>query len=502
MKNHGALLLSLCHAIIFVFLFYKQQLGLNLFIYELLTITAIFFILKKRPVGKVSQIVLAGTLLTGVFMVIHYSIIAIFINICSFYLFTGTLVFPQARSIMTSTALAVTNFFQSFSGFFQDLNSLKTKNKGLKWFFSIVKIGIIPILIIVVFILIYNASNPIFNKGITKISELLNPYFIDFFANLNLTIVLVFIMGLIVSVFSFYQVKNNIIIDLENDANDVKSRIRSKEKNSAFKFFGLKNELKSAQFLLVSLNVLILIVNSIDINWVWFHFEWEGEYLKQFVHEGTYLLILSILISMGIVLFFFRGNLNFYSKNKTLKILSYAWLAQNAVLAISVAIRNFWYIKYFALAYKRIGVLFFLLITLYGIYTIYIKVRDKKTLFYLLSTNKLAIYCVLVFMTFFNWDVIIAKYNFNHYNTSFVHLNFLSDLSYKALPYLDKNMEELKIIHEKQQQLYPFEEEYMSIDVYHEKIQSKKERFIMQWNEKNLKSWNFAEWKAYKKLVH
>ena len=61
------------------------------------------------------------------------------------------------------------------------------------------------------------------------------------------------------------------------------------------------------------MNVLLLVVNAIDINWIWFGFKpAPGFDLTQFVHEGTYVLILSILVAMGIVLWFFRRNLNFY----------------------------------------------------------------------------------------------------------------------------------------------------------------------------------------------
>jgi len=500
MKKHQELLLIIGHALIFVYLFYKQYLGLNLFVFELLAIGSILFILKIKTTGVISKIVLIGTLLSGIAVVINFSVIAIFLNICSFYLFTGTMVYPKVRSILTAAALSVTNFFQSFLLFFQLLSNLKSKTRGIKWLFNFIRIGLLPVLVIIVFIIIYDASNPIFSKGLTKIGDFFDPLINDFFKDLNFELIPIFILGLLLSIFTFLKVKNNLIINEDAIGNDEMIRSHRKVVYSTFKFTGLKNELKSALFLLVALNILLLIVNTIDIYWVWFNFEWQGEYLKQFVHEGTHLLILSILISMAIVLYFFRSNLNFYSKNKSLKMLAYIWLAQNAVLAISVAIRNFWYIKYFALAYKRIGVLFFLLVTLYGIYTVYIKVRDTKTLFYLLRTNNLAIYCVLIVMTFFNWDVIIARYNFKHYEKSFVHFNFLSSLSYKALPYLDKDIKELAKINEIQKKLFPFEEQYMGPEEYYKCINLKKTEFIAQWEEKNLKSWNFAEYNAYIKL--
>jgi hypothetical protein len=56
------------------------------------------------------------------------------------------------------------------------------------------------------------------------------------------------------------------------------------------------------------------------------------------VHEGTYLLILCILMAMGVLLWFFRGNLNFLPDNERLRWLAHLWLAQNAMLALSVGV--------------------------------------------------------------------------------------------------------------------------------------------------------------------
>lgn len=501
MKKNLALFLTVLTAFLFVFLFYKQDIGLNLLVFELWIVGVSISLLNRKPVLLISKIVLAGTLLSAVSVVVNYSIIAIFINLCSFFLFTGTLVYPEAKSILTPAGLAISNAFQSIRIFILSANELKGTNKGIRWMLSFIKIALIPIIVIGVFILLYTLSNPLFNKGLLKISDFINSHLNGILEKLDFGMVLFFIFGLFVCIFTFFQVRNTWIISYETNESDQLTRNRKRLGIGSFRTSSLKNELKSALFLLVSLNILILIINAIDIYWVWFNFEWNGEYLKQFVHEGTFMLIFSILISMAIVLFFFRGNLNFYSKNKTLKLLSYAWLAQNAVLAVSVAIRNFWYIKYFALAYGRIGVLFFLLLTLYGIYTVIVKVRDRKSTFYLLRSNNLAVYCILIFMTFFNWDVIIARYNFKHYQSSFVHLDFLSGLSNKALPYLDKDLEELTRIQEIQNGLFPFEEKFMTPESYYECIQQKKENFLTNFHKKNLRSWNLAENRAYTTLI-
>jgi hypothetical protein len=499
MKRNAALLLSFFHALVFVWLFHRQQLGLNLFIYELLALASLLFILRERPVSLVSKTVLAGTLISGVAMIWHFSGWAIFMNLCSFYLFTGCLVYPQSRSLFSTGLFSLTNAFQAPGHFLALLTNLRGKNKAVGKSFRAIKLALLPLVVIMIFIALYKASNPLFDKGVTQLTTFIDRYWQALLHDIDLSWLITLIPGLFFSILIFIHVQHKWVLAYETNSEDQLTRIRKKH-SFGFRLTALNDELKSALFLLVSLNMLLLLINSIDIYWVWSNFEWEGEYLKQFVHEGTYLLIGSILISMALVLFFFRRNLNFYSRSKTLKLLSFVWLAQNAFLALSVAMRNFWYIKYFALAYKRIGVLVFLLLTLYGIYTVYQKVRHQKSAYYLWRTNSLATFVVLVLLTLVNWDAVIARYNFSHYRTAFVHLNFLSRLSDQTLPFLDKPLDELKAIETVQKQLFPFEENYMEAEAYHKIIQQRKANFMSHWNEKNLRSWNFAEARAYKAL--
>ena len=298
-------------------------------------------------------------------------------------------------------------------------------------------IFIIPLFIIIIFIVLYRNSNPVFDELVTDFLNFISNYLALLFKNIDLTLFFTVLICLFISNIIIFKAINKKIIDSDINASFILKRTNIK-KNRFFKFNDLKNEYKAGIFLLIVLNILILILNLIDINWVWFNFKWEGQFLKQFVHEGTYLLILSILISIGLVLFFFRENLNFYSKNRTLKYLSYVWIIQNGILTISVAIRNFYYINYFSLAYKRIGILLFLILTLYGLYTVFNKVKNKKTNFYLFQYNFSALFILLIVSSIVNWDKVIANYNFKHANKSFLELNYLVDFSDKTLPYLDK----------------------------------------------------------------
>lgn len=489
----------LIYAIILTSLFHNQTLGLNLLIAE---VSLLFWLLltKQLKLNGIYPITIGfAFLVSSFFTVITYSIFSYIINFLLLFLLIGLIIYPQTKSLIFSIGYSVTNIFNSQILFFKTLSATKLKGKKISSYFRKLGIYIIPIAIIIFYIIIYRASNPIFDgligKTLLNIQNILKAVFQHF----DLAIIFTFIICLFISSFVFFRKRNTTLFEIDKSSQEEKNRI-SKSERRTFRLTALKNEYKSGVFILLILNLLLLLLNVLDIRWVWFGFEYEGQNLKQFVHEGTYLLLLSIIISIIVVLYYFRNNLNFYSKNKSLKILSYIWLAQNAILSISVAIRNFWYIDYFALAYKRIGVMIFLILTIYGLYTVFIKVKNKKTSFYLFKTNIYAMVLVLSFSSFINWDNVIAKYNFKHSDQSFLHLDYLSGLSDKSLPYLDKPIEELKIIDKIQKQKFTFKQEYLSPDDYHLIIEYRKEKFIEEWESKSFLSWNFAEYMAYQKL--
>jgi hypothetical protein len=254
----------------------------------------------------------------------------------------------------------------------------------------------------------------------------------------------------------------------------------------------LKNEFISAFVLLVFVNILSLIVNVIDFKWVWFGFKYSEAFnLKQFVHEGTYLLIISILLSIAIMLYFFRRNLNFYPKSKWIKNLAYIWLIQNLVLTISVAIRNFHYITYWGLAYKRIGVILFLIAVFIGLISVFIKIKYTKTSFFLIKWNSLSVYCILIIAGLVNWDGIIAKNNLNHPWQNHMETSYLLSLSDKILPLIDQKQKVLEqdLKYNTYASFYPYS--------YKDYYKKRRNLFVDDYNKKTWLSWNYMDWKAY-----
>ncbi|MGB0917394.1 MAG: DUF4173 domain-containing protein [Flavobacteriales bacterium] len=484
-------------ALSFTALFYKQSIGINLLLFESLIIG---LLAASNRFVKSKEVILttAGTAITALMVVVHNSSLSIAINLLSVLLMVGVLLSPNVKSLIYSGMLAAVHLAVAQYEFFKQIGALGATNSKLGRVIRWIKIGAIPLFVIIVFIAIYSAANPVFDGLLAQFTDRLDAVLTWLSEHLEFGLFWFFIFGMLVSDFLLLKTTES---NLERSALLATDNLVRKKKLSFSQKLnlGLKLELRSGILLVAVLNLLLLLLNGIDIYWVWFNFEWEGDYLKQFVHEGTYLLIISILISIAISMYLFRGNQNFYSKSKLLKSLTVLWLGQNALLALSVGMRNIHYIEHYALAHLRIGVFFFLVATLVGLAIVIIKIRQKKTVHFVTRTNAFSAYAILVIMTLVNWDVVIAKYNFKHYQTTFTHLNFLAYLSYATLPEQHKSIEFLSLVEESNQD-YPKERSYIDKWEYELRVDKRIADFKADWEARDWRSWNWAYARTYDKL--
>lgn len=500
MDKKYILLSVLLSSILITVLFHRQALGINLAIFEILFLSFVAFKnqiqLNKKNIliyGLVLLLSLASTIFT-------HSLFSYIMHFLALFIFIGVLIYPEAKSLISSIGLSFTALIDSQTAFVSELSNSKFKGQKIAVYLWKSRIFVIPVIIIVLFLIIYRNSNPFFDELLVEASTFISQKLGFVFEDLDFLIVLTFLMALFFSNYLIFRKAKSTIIDIDQNSSSSLLRVRNSVKRK-FKLTALKNEYKAGVFLLFILNGILLILNAIEVKWVWFNFEWEGQFLKEFVHQGTYLLILSILISIGLVLYFFRGKINFYKANTVLKYLSYLWLAQNAILVISVAIRNYWYIYYFSLAYKRIGVFIFLLLTLYGLYSVLIKVRNRKSSFYLIKKNAFVWFAFITICSFVNWDSVIASYNFKNADRAFLHLDYMSTLSDKTLPILSKDLNELEQLNQDQKEKFPFDVVYLTPSEYNQKVIERKYLFIEEWESKSILSWNLPEYRAYKELT-
>lgn len=381
---------------LFSILFFDSAIGLNLSIFSLVTIGFLMIYNLEKFKNKTILLHTFAYILSAIFVFINHSSLAIIANCAAFFTLVGT-VSQSSNSIYVQWFNGV---YTTVAGFFHRNFEVNEEAQKTDWKKDIdvahwAKLIGIPLVFIILFILLYKNGNPIFNDLVSKIN-------FDF---INLQWILFTVLGyyLFSNISKPVHVEPATSIDLKTKNELHQSDDFSEEK--------LKKEKQLGTTLLGLLNVLILLYIATDITYMLTSEATTGTELSILVHNGINTLIASIIIAIGIILYFFRGDLNFYTENKTLKNIAFSWIILNVILIILIAIKNQTYITSFGLTYKRIGVHIYILLTLIGLITTSLKVLKIKNLAFLFRRNTQAAFIVLIVCSAINWDSTITKYN-------------------------------------------------------------------------------------------
>ncbi|WP_338766802.1 DUF4173 domain-containing protein [Bernardetia sp. ABR2-2B] len=492
-------LIILLLLVIFNALFWNEMLGLNLFIFSNLLIGTFLFFHKQSFKSKYVKIAIGCSFITGIAVLIHNSIISKIAHIISFWLMLGFFQQKSLRLLSSAFWSSLVALISVHLSFLEQISFIKTPATLSKSSTRKLRLLVIPLAVFILFFVIFKIANPVFNKLTNnlgnKIFDVLSSLFIDF----SFVKVLFLLLGAVIILVSLVKRETTLIVALwESMKTDILRRESSRErrvtemelletqKETTFKTMDLKQEYQIGILLIAMVNALLLVVNGIDINFLWLNFDVdEAGNLAELVHEGTYMLIISIFLSMGILMYFFRKNLNFYIKNDLLKKLAYVWIFQNAILVISVVIRTYYYIIEHGLAYKRIGVLLFLALTTYGLFSLFVKIKEHKSSFYLWRVNSWATYAMLVFMACVNWDMLIVKYNIEKCKTAEgkakIDVGFMVSRSDQTLPIL---LENRQYIEDDMKRLYSRNKPHLDWRIEDYLEEQKKYSWV---------SWNYAD---------
>ena len=491
-------------AVLFNIIFWQEKLALNALLFDAFVLWSVFYLYPAaftKPEMKWLLLAHAVALIT---VIVHNTVL-------SKLAFSATLllvvVFTQYlhRSVWYAAASAISNYVVFIFSFLENIKLIKVRGVKSAGVRKALRFLIIPLLIAGVFFLLYSFSNAVFQDVVNDIGVALAKFFSWIFTWFSwdrfgfLLLGLFITGGLLLKMHSNYfsekdfshhndlwRKKNNLLKYKESAMFDVLSLFMGRFANG---IMALRNENIVGIISLAMLNLLVLFINVIDIKYVWFGFTYTpGLDLKSYVHDGTGMLIFSIVLAMAVLLFFFRGNLNFYKKNKWLRYGAYGWIFQNAILVVSVLLRDFYYIQYMGLAYKRIGVLFFLAMVLMGLVTVFMKIHQRKTSYYLWRVNGWFAILLLVVSSCINWDETMASYNLAHRNVVPLDVKFLLSLSDKTLPLIEKNIEILDDKNENQQG----EGEYLNRSSLtpRQQFEQRKKEFLEEQKQYSWLSWN------------
>lgn len=485
MNNSNLLkILAIASGLILAFLFRHEAWGLNTFIFSLFLI--LVFAQNKGFSGFSGPLMILsiGTLLSSVLIVVNNSSYAKTAWVLSLILWMGFQQQLPVKSFLNAGILGVVNFFESPFRIFAPSGDGQKKSFW-KSFWRKITLLAIPIGLLITFYLIYYKANAKFAQFSDKVFDVFHR-FQDIDIDPNLVLLILAGIMLFGGIF-FHSGLNEFFHKREEPLSENLTRKRRKIQDyfANINTLSLKKEYRIGVLVLALLNLQLFIVNIIDIIYVWFSFEERSApELSQFVHEGTSLLILAIVLAMAVILWFFRGNINFLSGNKFIKQLVYAWIIQNALLTLSVGMRNFHYIQSYGLAYKRVGVFFFLALVLYGLWKVKEKVQAPKTFFYLLQKNAWFFYFTLLVFSSINWNVAITKFNLSKNPEMGIDTYFLINV----IP--DQN---LYVLLENKEKLIQGNES--DKNALRNSLERKKAWFLQTQEYRTWKSFNFPDWR-------
>ena len=428
MKKNDVLLII--GTFLFSFLFYQQSAGLNVFLFS---IAVPILLAVYKPESLKNRFWLLGaflTILTGFSVFINGTVLASL----AFY-FAVTYIAGVTVSSMASplTAIGYTSFSCMTSMGYMIGDSIVRKrgreetvkkkiNRG-----AIIGMGLFIFVVVMIFFFLYQDANPLF-KEITKFINL------DF---ISLKWVMFTFMGFLLIYGILYTLKINSWDDYEKNGPRTIDHEKATTGINRFLWFEMDSDIerKAGVILFVLLNIMILTINVLDISFLWSGMKLpEGFTFAGYLHQGIYTLIFSCLLAILLISLIFRGRLNFTEKNKTLKIMAYAWIAQNIFIALSCGLKNVIYISSYALTYRRITIFVLLTLLMVGLVSAIIKIMKKKNIYYLFRMNSFSFLIVFIGISLFNWDGIITKYNLK--NSEFPDVAYLVDLNESGLPYL------------------------------------------------------------------
>jgi hypothetical protein len=410
-------------ALLSSFLFYEQGIGLNFLLFSGVFTAISLSLYPALRQSTSGWLIVSGYLLTALGVVWHHSWLAILLYLFSFLALAGFCAYPR-----TSLGVAFPNGLYATWVTFWRAEWLKRKEGARNGFTTARMVSwVIPIFVTVLFLLLYMGGNPAFAALLTQSKfEFISPGRIIF--------TLISAYGLLAF---FYPTGIDALIRLDQRTPNLLLRRRARKKPRIINPIGLKHEYRSGWLLFILLNSLLLLFNAVDVYHLWTGQLPEGVTYSEYVHQGVNALIISIVLAISIVMYFFRGNLNFYHRSRQLKLVTYAWITQNGLLVLATAYKNSLYIDAYGLTQKRLGVCMYLLLTLVGLFVTYVKVRNIRTNAFLLRYTSWIFYAVLVGMTLVNWPRLITKYNLANLPAAQIDFHYLSRLSDHNLDLLE-----------------------------------------------------------------
>lgn len=395
MKTHHYIFLT---ATLFVIVFYDQDIGMNL---GILSIVYALLTLFKTPEKNRTRtfLILFVTNILSAIAFIWYRDFPSLLAVVSSILLLGYRSRNRKLKILFLIPVFIINSFTSIFRFFSFDAWLPKRNISGVWQKTLAFI-IIPLIFISIFFGIYSAGSDHFAA-----------LFRDYELDINIwQVICLSVLGFFIAfnywnyaVERFIYKKNHLLDDDFNEVNKIQK--------ATYSFLDLEAERTSGVISFICLNIL-LVFFVITYNYEQFYeVSKTPVQLSEETHQRVNAVIMSIVMAVLVIMFYFKSGFNFDPKAKLMKMLARIWIILNAVLVVSAAVKNYEYIISYGFTYKRLGVFAFLLLSLIGLVLTFIKIQKTKRNAFLFNRMTWYFYGTILACSYINWGGMITSQN-------------------------------------------------------------------------------------------
>lgn len=400
MKTHHYIFIT---AVLFVIVFYDQDMGLNLGI--LGTVYAVLTLFKTPARNKTGTLyILFATSILSSLAFAWYGDFASFIAVVSSLLLLGYKSKNRKMKILFLPPVFIVNGCTSICRIFSFDKWLPKRNVSGLWQKTLAFI-LIPLVLVSVFFGIYSAGSDHFAA-----------LFTDYELDVNLwQVFCLFVLGFFIA-FNYWNFAVERLIYKSHSILDNDFREDFEIPRATYSFLDLDGERMSGIISFICLNIL-LVFFIITYNYEQFYEASKTPVqLSEETHERVNAVIMSIIMAILVIMFYFKSVFNFDSKAGLMRILAKIWIFLNAVLVLSAAVKNYEYIVNYGFTYKRLGVFAFLLLSLIGLTLTFIKIQNKKRNAFLFNTMAWYFYATILGCSYINWGGFVTSQNMGRKN--------------------------------------------------------------------------------------
>lgn len=407
------------------YLFYKNDTGINALIFSLLVVAIITWYHGMQK-ERFWWLAVSGHLIISMGTALHATWHDVALYNISFMLLAG-FVFSAKSSLPVAfinglISSVLIGFLMTLVKGVKLILKMPTKSGRLVFRLKNMLLYVAPVCVTLVFYLLYGIANPDFIPKI-ELTDI----------GINMELIAYCVFGAIITCPLFFSWGIDRLTAWELKQPDVLQRMRVKGTSGSP--MGLVYEHKQAAIMFVMLNVLLVIFILFNIIQLFIPaLNYSAADLSEEVHRGFGTLVISLIVAILLIMYYFRANQNFYVRNSKLIKRASFWIVLNGMLILLTCYKNSLYIDAFGLTYKRIWVFIGMFLTGIGLYLTWFKIYHLKTNWFLIRKNAWVLYFVIACYGLIDWDRFITWYNPNYANH--LDVNYILSLDKTNLPYL------------------------------------------------------------------